>query len=93
MKIKESLTVKDKHSNKYPYLVVRMMSAVYQIQPLPLKLYLEDEGKMVSFIVEYSKKKDKRMCLVTSPSRGIYVEPNGSIKIMKNIPSGGMIIE
>ena len=71
-----------------PYLVVRIIPAVYLILRLPahanMRTLVARAWRMMAKLGQRH-----RMCLVVSPRRGLYLEPDGA-SIWKNaIPTGG----
>ena len=78
-----------KHSAQYPYLVVRIASAVYNIISQPADL---PEKELIIRAVKFSLKNKVRACMVFSQVRCVYVEPDGTIKTSESIPAGGVEI-
>lgn len=88
MQIKRVLKENEKHSNKYPYICVREMGAVFILVPVPNV----DEKRLLPSVVIYAQRINRRVCLVMSPSKAFYVEPGGLINLSNKIPSGGTIL-
>ena len=78
------------HSTKYPYIVVRIMPAVYSIIPKSSEMPSED---LVSEAKALSKKNNKRVCVVLGPKKAIYIELDGLVKESDSIPSGGLPVQ
>lgn len=71
----------------YPYMVVRLMPAVYQRVPLPKEMLPED---MQISVRRHCRETGLRCCLVMGPEASIYFEPDGSETGLDDIPRGGM---
>jgi hypothetical protein len=78
------------HSQKYPYIVVRLMPAVYNVIPKFSEMSLED---LVSEAKAISKKHNYRTCVVLGPKRAVYIEPDGRVNESDSIPSGGLPVQ
>jgi hypothetical protein len=78
------------HSTKYPYIVVRLMPAVYNVIPKFSEMSLED---LVSEAKAISKKHNFKVCVVLGPKKGIYIEPDGRVEECDSIPSGGLPVQ
>jgi hypothetical protein len=74
-----------------PYLVIRVMPAVYLTVPLPThantRMLVARAWAIMSRLGQRH-----RMCLVVSPKRGRYLEPGGSSVWRSDIPGGGIRI-
>lgn len=75
-----------------PYLVVRVIPAVYMIVSMPA------HTSMRVLIAHAWTKMAKlgqrhRMCLVVSPRRGLYLEPDGASTWKNEIPAGGFQLQ
>jgi hypothetical protein len=75
------------HSKKYPYIVVRLFPALYDIIPKSPETSLED---LVSEAKAISKKHNKRTCVVLGPKKAFFIELDGQVKESDSIPSGGL---
>jgi hypothetical protein len=78
------------HSTKYPYIVVRLMPAVYNVIPQFSEMSLED---LVTEAKAISKKHNFRVCVVLGPKKSIYIEPDGRVEESDSIPSGGLPVQ
>jgi hypothetical protein len=76
----------------YPYLVIRVMPAVYSIRPLPA-----DVGRDVLLALAWSvmdaHERRFRLCLVLGPSEAIFLEPDGRQHTSDSLPSGGVNLD
>jgi hypothetical protein len=73
-----------------PYLVERLMPAVYRRVSVPWGMNRDD---LIAFASDRSVKTRRRICLVFEPSDCVYVEPDGSAEDSSTPPSGGIAIE
>jgi len=73
----------------YPFIVIRWMATVYGRQEIESGL---SRLEMISKIKKQIKKDGFRRCLVISKTKGIYIEKDGSVKIMTP-PCGGIRLD
>ena len=73
-----------------PYLVERLMPAVYRRVELPVA---DDESVLIEVANDRCISSGRRVCLVFGPDRCLYLEPDGSWKWSDDAPSGGVVIE
>ena len=73
-----------------PYLVVRLMSAVYRRENLPGVL---SRGEMIRIAERRSTTTGRRVCLVLGAGRCIYFEPDGRRTWSEAAPSGGAVVD
>ena len=75
-----------------PYLVVRIIPAVYLRIPLPAHATMRT---LVARAWTTMRKLGQRhrMCLVVSHTRALYLEPDGTVVWRNDIPAGGIQIE
>jgi hypothetical protein len=71
---------------RYPYVVIRYMSAVYDVRPLPPSMARE---RVIEFILSEVKRTRFRMCCVFAADDCVYCEPDGSTMASNQPPSGG----
>ena len=72
-----------------PYLVERLIPAVYQRVGLP---EVDDESVLIEAANDRCISSGRRVCLVFGPDRCLYLEPDGSWKWSSDAPSGGAVI-
>src|SRR5690242_19015822 len=77
---------------RYPYLVIRMMSAVYSVRPLPSDLS-RDLLVALAWSAMNGFEGRFRMCLVLGPEEALYLEPGGTSQLLADPPSGGLNLE
>lgn len=75
-----------------PYLVVRLMPGVCMVVGMP------ERASMQTLVARAWKKMAKlgqryRMCLVVSPRRGLYMEPDGTSRWSNEISTGGVQLQ
>lgn len=75
-----------------PYLVVRIIPAVYLKVPLPANATMRT---LVARAWKTMRKLGQRhrMCLVVSRNRGLYLDPDGSSVWRHDVPAGGIQIQ
>ena len=74
--------------SRYPHIVVRLMPAVYQCLSVP---QAATESELITYAWRIMARRHNRfrLCLCLSPSRALYLEPDGSSKWSRTPPSGG----
>ncbi len=79
-----------KHSNTFPYLVIRAFSACYAIRHNlkgKTKTDLIAEAKIIA------KQYNRGVCLVLGSKQGVYIEPDGKTDYESDdIPTGGFVL-
>lgn len=79
-----------KHSENYPYIIIRAMSAVYSVKyPDNLNISKDD---LLKWAKSESKKWNKRVCAVFSKNECVYIELNGTVKHSNDLPAGGIVL-
>ena len=78
-----------KHSDVYPYLVIRQMNTVYSVRH-PQDPNISRDG-MLEWGRSILQAKGKRVCAVFSAHECAYMELDGSINYSETSPSGGLI--
>jgi hypothetical protein len=73
-----------------PYLVERLMPAVYRRVELP---EADDESVLIEAANDRCISSGRRVCLVFGLDRCLYLEPDGSWEWSGDAPSGGAVIE
>lgn len=56
------------------------------------QLPAETLPRLVGAILPIVVSEQRRMCLVLSPTNGVYIEPDGKVRWTDELPSGGMLI-
>ena len=75
-----------------PYLVVRVIPAVYLSVPLPIHATMRTlVARAWATMAKLGQR--HRMCLVVSPRRGLYLEPEGRSVWKHDIPAGGFRVQ
>lgn len=72
------------HGPSRPQIIVRLMPAFYTGLEYPEGL---SDEEVVEFAAAFSKKRRKRVCVVLSPVRSVYVEPDGRRETKSGAPS------
>lgn len=72
---------------KYPYIVVRIFSAVYKRIDYPSSSTKEF---LIQEALRITQEKKFRACVVWGPQESIYVELDGSVNVKEEAPSGGI---
>jgi hypothetical protein len=80
----------EQHSGCRPYLVERLMPAVYRRVELP---EADDESVLIEASNDRCISSGRRVCLVFGPDRCLYLEPDGSWEWSGDAPSGGAVVE
>lgn len=70
-----------------PYLVERLMAAVYRRENLPVFI---GRGEMIRIAEKRSSTTGRRVCLVLGVGKCIYFEPDGRRTWAEDAPSGGV---
>ncbi len=70
----------------FPYLVARLRSAVFLVQPVPAALPREE---LIVLARKQAEESGLSTCLAFGLSDGIYCEPDGSVEARDCIPRGG----
>jgi hypothetical protein len=71
---------------RYPYVVIRYMSAVYDVRPVPASMARE---RLIEFILSEVKRTRFRICCVSAVDDCVYCEPDGTTTASNEPPSGG----
>ena len=71
---------------RYPYVVIRYVSALYDVRPVPPSMARE---RLVEFILSEVKRTRFRMCCVFAADDCVYCEPDGTTTASNEPPSGG----
>ncbi len=79
----------EQQSGCRPYLVERLMPAVYRRVELS---EADDESVLIEEANERGISSGRRVCLVFGPDRCLYLEPDGSWEWSGDAPSGGAVI-
>jgi len=79
----------ERHAGRCPYLVERLMPAVYRRVELP---ETDDESVLIEAANDRCVGSGRRVCLVFGPDRCLYLEPDGSWRWSGEAPSGGAVI-
>jgi hypothetical protein len=74
---------------RYPYLVIRLMAAVYSVRPLPPDLDREVLLALAWSTMDALERRF-RICLVLGPKEALYLEPDGTCRAKSQTPSGGI---
>jgi hypothetical protein len=77
------------HSDQFPYLVIRLMSATYSPIAVPEGLRLD---ALISWAVDFSAQYGYGCCLVMGEEECYYISPNGEVRKHGEPPSGGNVI-
>src|SRR3989442_12560835 len=77
---------------RYRYLVVRIMSGVYSVRQLPSDLS-RDVLVALGWSVMDAFERRFRMCLVLGPKEALYLEPEGTLSLGADPPSGGLNLD
>jgi hypothetical protein len=87
-----SITVFDRGdgTRHKPYLIVRMMPAVYLREDLPPDV---PEHTLLGIARRRSMEENKRVCVVLSPTNCIYVELDGTAHRRSTPPWGGLRLQ
>ena len=80
----------EEEAGPLPYLVERLMAAVYRRENLPGFL---SRGEMIQIAERRSSTTGRRVCLVLGAAKCIYFEPDGRRACSEDAPSGGVGIE
>lgn len=73
-------------SPRYPYVVIRYMTAVYDVRPVPPSMPRE---RLVAFILSEVQRTRFRMCCVFAADDCVYCEPDGTTLASNDPPAGG----
>ena len=73
-------------SVRYPYVVIRYMSAVYDVRPVPPSMARE---RLIAFILSEVLRTRFRMCCVFAANDCVYCEPDGTTRASDDPPAGG----
>jgi hypothetical protein len=79
----------EKHSDQFPYLVIRISSAVYNVIHRPAD---RPEKELIIDAIVLARKHNLKVCAVFEKDRCVYVEPDGTFKFHTSIPSGGLLL-
>ena len=77
---------------RYPYLVIRIMSAVYSLRPLPKDLS-RDVLVALAWSAMDAFERRFRICLVLGLKEALYLEPDGTSYLVADPPSGGLNLD
>ncbi len=77
---------------RYPYLVIRIMSGVYSVLPLPSDLSRELVVALAWSAMDAFERRF-RVCLVLGPKEALYLEPEGTSHLLADPPSGGLNLD
>ena len=80
------------HSNKFPYLLIRVAFGVYSIKTVLKEIIDNDINGFLGACREAGAASGYRACLVISESKCFYIEPDGKTVENNNPPSGGTIV-
>lgn len=80
------------HSQKFPYLSIRVAFGVYSLKPVPKEVADGDIDGLLNVCREATVTSGLRACLVINENKCYYFEANGKIIDDKKPPSGGSII-
>lgn len=81
---------RDEDHRPYPKLVVRLMGACFQHRALPENLTTERE--MIAHASYTSWELGLKTCLVLAPDRAWYCEPDGTVTLSDQPPSGAIVV-
>ncbi len=70
----------------FPYLVARLRSAVFLVQPVPAALSREE---LIVLARKQAEESGLSTCLAFGLRDGVYCEPGGSVEARDGIPRGG----
>lgn len=73
--------------SSYPYVVIRLLPAVYRIVPVTRELA---PGELQEEARRYASCTDVRCCVVLGERACVYVEPDGSSRGSAQLPEGGV---
>ena len=75
-----------KPPSEFPYIVTRLMPAVYQNEIVE---HFTDRQKLIEDVKARVKKARFRMCIVFGPKDAVFINPDGTVIESSNVPSGG----
>jgi hypothetical protein len=87
--IKLRCPIDELHSDQFPYLVIRLMSATYSPIAVPEGLPLDG---LIRWAVVFSGQYGYDCCLVTGERECYYISPDGKVEQHDEPPSGGNVI-
>ncbi len=74
----------------HPYIVERIMPAVYR--RVPISPYFSGE-ELIEMARNRSVREKRRLCLVLGSASCWYMEPDGSMRWSDDPPRGGLVVE
>jgi len=74
---------------RYPYVVIRYMSAVYDIRPVSPSMARE---RLIQHILAEVMRTRFRMCCVFAANDCVYCEPDGTTRASDDPPAGGALL-
>ncbi len=80
------------HSQKFPYLAIRLAFGVYSLKAIPKEAVDCDIDQLLNDLQGAGISSGLRACLVINENKCFYIEPDGKIIDNKEPPSGGSIV-